>query len=60
MNTLIDEPRDILALFVGIFGSVAIVAAMFILTDIREILAGALIVNVATVINHFFNKPVAS
>lgn len=56
INTLVDEPKDILALFVGTFGTVAIVVAMFVLTDLRDILAGALIANVATVLQHFFGK----
>ena len=56
MQNLVDEPRDILALFGGIFITGALIVAMFMLTDLRELIAGALITIVVLIYNHFFQK----
>ena len=55
-NNLVDEPRDILALFGGIVLTLTMVAAMFILDDLRELIAGSLLTIVVLIYNHFFQK----
>ena len=52
----VDETRDVLALFGGIVLTLTLVAAMFLLTDLRELVAGALITIVVLIYNHFFQK----
>jgi hypothetical protein len=57
LQTLVDEPRDILALFGGVAITTALIVMVFILPDIREIIVGALITIVVLIFNHFFQKP---
>ena len=57
---LVDEPKDILALFGGIVLTLTLVAAMFVLDDLRELIAGSLITIVVLIYNHFFQKPTTS
>ncbi len=54
--TLVDEPKDILALFAGIFLTVAFIAMIFLIPELREIFAGALIAVYTLIFNHFFTK----
>jgi hypothetical protein len=56
LRNLVDEPRDILALFGGTVITAALIVMVFMLPDIREIIVGALITIVVLIYNHFFNK----
>jgi len=56
MQHLVEDPKDILALFGGMIITGALIVAMFILTDLRELIAGALITIVVLIYNHFFQK----
>jgi hypothetical protein len=56
MNNLVDEPRDILALFGGTVITAALIAMVFLLPDVREIVVGSLITITVLIYNHFFNK----
>lgn len=50
------DTNDILAIFGGIFITSALLVAMFMLDDLRELIAGALITIVVLIYNHFFQK----
>jgi len=55
LNDLIDEPRDILALFGGIAITLALIVMVFT-TGFGEIIVGALIIIVHQIYTHFFQK----
>ena len=55
LNNLIDEPKDILALFGGIVITITLIVAVFF-SPFGEIALGALIGIVVLIYNHFFQK----
>jgi hypothetical protein len=60
LERLIDEPKDILALAVGLLGTLAFISVIFLVPDLGDIALGALIANTAVVIQHFFGKSTPS
>jgi hypothetical protein len=56
MPTLIDSPDDVLALFGGTIITIALIVFIFLIPEIREISAGALITILTLIYNHFFSK----
>lgn len=50
------DTADVLALFGGIIITGALIVAMFMLPDLRELLAGALITIAVLIYNHFFQR----
>lgn len=56
LSNLVDSPDDVLALFGGIVITVALIAIVFLLPDVREIAIGALIVWGGNIFNHFFQN----
>lgn len=57
LDNLIDEPRDILALFGGTIITIALIAIIFVLPELGDLALGALITQSALIYNHFFQKP---
>ena len=51
-----DHVDDLLALFIGIVVTSALIAVIFLSPDLADIALGALIVNLAVVVQHFFGK----
>ena len=53
---LLDEPRDVLALFGGIVLTLTLLLMAVFFTDVRELIIGAFLPIVALIYNHFFQK----
>lgn len=56
IHSLVDEPKDILALFGGIVLTLAFIGFIIAIPELREIVTGALIAVYTLIFNHFFQK----
>jgi hypothetical protein len=56
LPAFLDDSNEILAIIGGLGITTALVVALFILPDVREIVVGALIAQSALIFNHFFGK----